>query len=65
MGFALGAALPEDFQPPFVGARKGNSQALWEEVIAGITRRDLHLVGFGAQADDIMGENNFSFGHTK
>jgi hypothetical protein len=58
--FAFGAALLEDFKPAFVGARQRNCQALREEIVAGVTSRDLDLVGLAAQADDVVSQNNFS-----
>ena len=42
-----------------------NGQALRKQVIAGVAGGDFDLVGLGAQADDVAGENDFSFCHRK
>lgn len=61
MGFAFGAALLENFKAAFVGAGQRNCEALRKEKIAGVTSRDLYLIGLAAEADDIVCQNDFSF----
>ena len=63
VGFALGATLLEHFQAALVGGGQGNRQALWEQEVAGVAGGDFDLVGFAAQADDVVGEDDFSFSH--
>ena len=43
-----------------VGPRERNRQPLREQIIARVAGGDLDLVGFGAEADDVVGENDFS-----
>ena len=61
MGFALGAALAQGFDAAFVGASKGDGEALGKEIIPGVAGGDLDVVGLSAQANDVVGEDNFSF----
>ena len=63
--FALGAAVAQGFQAALVGGGQRNSQALRKKIVAGVAGRDFHLVGFRAQANNVVGENNFGFCHTK
>src|SRR4051812_6648773 len=65
MGLALGAALTQCLKAAFVCPGDRNGQTLRIKVIPGIAGCDLDLVGLGAQADDVMGENDFSFWHKK
>lgn len=65
MGFAFGTALLEDFKPAFIRSRERDCKPLRKEVIAGVTSRDLDLVGLAAQTDDIVCQNDFSFCHKK
>ena len=62
--FALGAALPEGFDPAFVGRRQRNGQPLREQIIAGVAGGDFDLIGLAAQANDVVRQNNFSLCHT-
>jgi hypothetical protein len=61
VGFAFGAALLEDFKAALVGAGERNREALGKEKIAGVTSRDLNLVGLAAESDDVVRQNDFSF----
>ena len=58
--FALGAALAQGLDLAFVGLRERNGQPLREQIVARVAGGDLHLVGFGAEADDVVRENDFS-----
>ena len=59
--FALGAALLERLDAALVGLRERNGQALREQIIARVAGGDFDLVGFAAEADDVVGKNDFSF----
>src|ERR1043166_9759992 len=63
--FAFGAALLENLQPAFIGTRERNRESLRKEIIAGVAGRDFYLIGFTAEADDIVSENDFSLCHGK
>ena len=63
--FSLGAAMAQRFQAALVGGGQRNGQALRKKIVAGVAGRYPHLVGFRAQANNIVGENNFGFCHTK
>jgi hypothetical protein len=54
VGFTFGAALLEDFKAAFVRASERNCKSLGKEIIAGVTSGDLDLVGFAAEADDVV-----------
>jgi hypothetical protein len=54
MRFTLGAALSEDFQSSFIGAGQRDGQTLRNKIIAGVTSSDFNVVGFGAQAHDLL-----------
>jgi len=56
---ALGAALAQRFGVAFVGLRKRNSQALREQIVARVTGGDANLIGFTAEADDVVSEDDF------
>jgi hypothetical protein len=60
VGFAFGAALLENFKATFVRAGQRNCKALRKEKIAGVTSRDLDLVGLATEADDVVCQNDFS-----
>ena len=47
-----------------VGGSYWNRQSLREQIIARVTGGDFHLIGFASQADDVVSQNNFSFGHS-
>ena len=61
VGLAFAPVLLERFDAAFVGLRERNRKALGKQVIAGVAGGDLDVVGLGAQADDIAGEDDFSF----
>ena len=61
MGLAFAPVLLERLNAAFVGLRERNRKALGKQVIAGVAGGDLDVVGLGAQADDIAGEDDFSF----
>lgn len=63
MRFTLGATLLESFDAAFVRASQRHGHSLRKEVVAGVTGGDLDQVGFAAEADNILDENNFSFWH--
>jgi len=63
--FALGATLLEHVKPALIRSRDRDRKPLRKEVVAGVTSRDLDLVGFAAQTDDIVCQNDFSFCHKK
>ena len=50
-----------DFETALVGAADRNGQALRKQIVAGVAGGDLDLVGFTAEADDIVGENTSVF----
>src|SRR5437868_1014569 len=54
MRFALGAALPENFNLALVRGGEGNRQALRKEIVASVAGSDLYLVRLGAEADDVV-----------
>jgi hypothetical protein len=54
VGFAFGAALLERLQPAFVGPGQRNRQPLRKQVITGVSRRYLDLVGLAAQTNDVV-----------
>ena len=45
----------------FVGLRERNGEALREQIVARVAGGDLDLVGFTAEADDVVREDDFSF----
>ena len=63
--FALGAALLERLDLALVRRRDGHGQALREKKVARVAGGDADVVGFTAEADDVLRENDFSFCHTK
>ena len=63
MGFALGAALAQGFEPALVALRHRNGEALREKVIARVAGGDFDLIGFAAEADDVVGKNDFGLCH--
>src|SRR6516162_4658279 len=65
MRFALGALLLERFELALVRLRHRDGEALREKVIARVAGGDADLVGFTAEADDVVREDDFSFCHTK
>src|SRR5258708_9673960 len=65
VGFALGATLPECFEPPLVAGAHGNRQTLWVKIITRVPGGDFDLVGFRAQPDNVVSEDNFSFCHSE
>ena len=48
-----------------VRLRHRDGEALRKKVVARVAGGDANLVGFTAEADDAVGEDNFSFCHTK
>ena len=64
MRLALGTALAQNFQAALVGAGQRHGKTLGKQIIARVTGGDFDLVGFGAQADDVVSENDFRF-HAK
>jgi hypothetical protein len=57
---SFGAALAQGLDLALVGHGQRNGQALREKIVARVTGGNLHLVGFGAEADDVVRENDFS-----
>ena len=49
----------------FVGAGQRHGQPLREKKIARVAGGDVDMVGFTAEADDVVRENDFSFCHMK
>ena len=65
MSFAFSAALAKCFKTALVGLRDGDGKALRDEIIARVAGGDFDLVGFTAEAHDVVREDDFSFCHTK
>ena len=62
---ALGALLPERFELALVRRRDRHGEALRIKIVARVAGGDADVVGFTAEADDVVREDDFSFCHTK
>ena len=62
--FAISPALVQDFEAALVGTGQRNGQALRKQIIARVAGGDFDLVGLGAQANDVDGQDDFGF-HAK
>lgn len=63
MGFAFGAALAQCFEAALVPGADRDREALGKEVVARVTGGDFDLIGFTAETDDVMCENDFCLCH--
>jgi len=62
---AFGTALAEDFKAALVAGADRDGQSLGEKIVAGVAGGDFDLIGFAAEAHDVMGEDDFSFWHRR
>jgi hypothetical protein len=63
MSFAFGAALAQRFEATLIARAQRNRETLREEVIASVTSGHADLIGFTAETDDVMCENDFCLCH--
>jgi hypothetical protein len=63
LGLAVDAAFLETFEAALVGGAQRNGESLGEQKVSSVAGGDLHLIGFGAEAYDVVSENDFSFRH--
>ena len=65
MRFAFAAPLLEHFKAALIRRSDGNRESLRVQIITGVASRDFYMVGFAAQTDNIVCEDDFSFCHGK
>ena len=65
MRLALGATLLERLDAALVRAVERNREPLRKKIVARVTGGDADVVRFTAEADDVVREDDFSFGHVK
>src|SRR6266496_2968481 len=63
MGFAFASTLFEHFKAAFIRRSDRNRESLRVQIITGVAGSDFYMVGFAAETDNIMREDDFSFCH--